>query len=529
MGKFYFAKPVPDDTRLYTIRRDFSGGLNSRVHPNRIGENQAATLTNWALDTAAQLTKRKGSVLVSDDMGTASVLGLHNYIRQGYADVLIAFEDDNANDITSEGNHSEIKGDFTAAQTDIGFVQAKESGLTPDDVVFINVGGNNWWRLHKDSGDSWATQDLGSTAGTGSDSPPASTVGGWYANRFWVLANDLLYYSDAYDSDYSSAFDTSTGWYRIPVGEERGIVPTRTKGMIIMGEQAIWNLFPSPTPSAEDRPEPLVSSHGVVGKKAWTVVGDEIYYFAQDGFRSLQRTVGDMISQKTSYPISYNLKDEFDEIDWAYEERIVVHYFDNKIFIVVPTSSSTFKTWIYYPAIQAFSFIDGWDPRCMTNHKISGELRMYYGQHGDGKVYRGWYGYTDEGTTTTNGTAISTVIETRQEDMKNPLVKKKGGELEIEVFTTGGEYSLTVKASKDGQAYSTLGTITLASGDAPTLPVDLPFQLSDNYVKREKFSLNGLQGWRTLQVKLEDSNSNTEDIKLYGINFITFREEYENE
>jgi hypothetical protein len=529
MSRFNSIKPIPDDPRLFVTRRDFSGGMNSRVHPNRLAENQGEDLTNWDLSTPAQLTKAKGSVMISDDMGDESVVGLHDYKRQGYTDVLLAFEDDNLNDITSEGNHSEVKGDFTASQTDIGFVQAKESGLTPDDVAFINVGGNNWWRVHKDSSDSWATQDLGNTSGTGSDSPPASTVGAWYGNRFWVLKDDLLYFSDAYDSDYSTSFDTTSNVFRIPVGEERGIVATRDKGMIIMGKQAIWNLFPSATPAATDRPEPIVSSHGVVGKRAWCVAGDNIYYFAQDGLRELRRTVTDDIQSGTTYPLSYHLKRELESIDWAYASRIIVHYFDNKVFIVVPTSSSAFETWIFYPTFNAFVKMDGWSPRSMSNHTISGEQRMYYGLHGDGKVYRGWYGYTDEGTTTTDGTAKSTVCEGRQEDFKQPLEKKCGGEIEIEAFSTGGDYSLTIKVAVDGGAYSTLGTMDLETGDAPTLPVDLSFQLSDNYLMRKKFHLDGLGSFRQIQVKIEDSNANDEDIKLYGINIITFKEEYEDE
>jgi len=520
---------APDDKQLYAIRRDYTGGQNTRTHPNRIGENQAEALTNWDIGTPAQLVKRKGSVLISDDMGSASVLGLHNYIRQGYTDALIAFEDDNANDITSEGNHAEIKGNFTASQTDIGFVQAKESGLTPDDVVFINVGGNNWWRLHKASNDAWATQDLGNTAGTGTDSPPASTVGAWYGNRFWVLVNDLLYFSAAYSADYSSAFDTVSDVYRIPVGEERAIIPVRDTGMIIAGEQAIWGLAASATPVATDKPEPMVTSHGFVSKKGWCQVADDIFYFAQDGLRSLQKTQQDKLQQKTSYPISYGLKEEFEAISWAYIDRLCMVYFDNKLFITVPTGAATFSTWVYYPATNSFMIIDGWSPRCYAVHKISGEDRMYYGLHGDGKVYRGWYGYTDQGTSTTNGTAITATLEGRQEDFGQPLVKKRGGEVEIEAFSSGDDATLTIKASVDDQADTTLGTLSLQSDTAPTLPVDLPFNLSDSYMVRDKFSLDSLGEFRNIQITVENSDENTEDVKLYGINIITFGEEYQNE
>jgi len=164
-----------DDKPFFLVRRDFSGGVNTRGQAGRIQDTQSVTIENFSLDTLGQLTKRLGGTLISDDMGSASVVGLFDYQRQGYTDQLLIAEDNNLNASESEGNHTEIKGDFTASQTDIGFVQAKESGLTPDDVVFVNFGGNNWWRIHKDSTGSWDTQDLGSTAGTGSDSPPPAS------------------------------------------------------------------------------------------------------------------------------------------------------------------------------------------------------------------------------------------------------------------------------------------------------------------------------------------------------------------
>lgn len=521
---------IADSPRLTIVRRDMSGGMNTRQHPSHIGENQAINLEDITIKTPGKRIKRKGSVQIADDMGSSTVVGLHNYQRQGYTDQLLIAEDDNLNASEDEGNHSEIKGDFTAAQTDIGFVQAKESGLTPDDVVFVNFGGNNWWRVHYSSGSAWTTQDLGSTSGTGSDSPPQSTVGAWYGNRFWVLKDDLLYFSSAYSANYSSAFDTTADSYRIHVGEERGIHPTRDTGMIIMGENAIWGLAPSATPAATDKPEPLVTTHGVVSKKGWCAVGDDLLFFAQDGLRSLRRTVQDKLQMGSSFPISHVLKDENDEISWGYIDQLSMVYFpaENVVKISVPTGASSYKVWNYYPALNAFTIESGKSPRCYTTHKIGGEQRLYYGLHGDGLVYRDNYGYTDEGTSTTNGTAITAIEEGREEDFGQPFTLKVGGEVEVEAPVAGGSYSLSVYGKVDGGNYTLLGTMDLESETAPTLPVDLPFTLSDSYTIREKFSLDTLGPFRTLQIKIENNDSNSEEISWQGINIITYPEEYQN-
>ena len=515
---------APDDRRLMVIKRDVSGGINTRMHASQINANQCEELTNIDIGTPGQRRKRNGSVLIGSDVGSDTVVALHDYQRQGYTDQLMMVEDTHLWASENEGEFIAVKNDFVA-DADVGIVSVKESGLTPDDVIMVNVGEGNWFRFHKASGGTWDEDEL-STANT---SPPQSTVGCWYGNRFWVLKDDLLYYSDAYSADYDGAFDQSTEWFRIPVGDERGIVPTRDKGMIIMGKNAIWNLFPSAVPAATDRPEPIVSNHGVVSKKGWCVAGDNIYYFAQDGFRELKRTATDDLQTGTTYPLSYLLKDEFDEISWTYITNLSMVAFDNKIFINVPTGASTYSTWIYYPALNSFSKLSDWNPRCMATHKIDGELRLYYGKVADGKVYRGWYGYTDEGTTTTNGTAIEMTEVGKEEDFGQPLIKKVGGEIEIEAETCGDGNSLTVYASVNGGSFDTSWTVSLTNSTAPTLPINLPFFLADSYVIREKFSIDSLGEFRTLQVKVVNSNSNISDVILYSVNMITFPQEYENE
>jgi len=521
--------PGRDDKPLYVVRRDFSGGVNSRMHASSIADNQVSVLKNADISTIGEVNKRLGSVQIADDVSNNSVNHLHNYIRQGYTDDLLMIE---SNDIYANENEASSWTWVTSAtaSADVwGSVQAKESGLVPDDIVIIQNGTDNPLRLHKDSSENWAIQDLGTTTGA-SGSCPKSNVMCWYGNRIWVLKNDILYFSDAYDSDYSSAFDTVSNAFRVPVGEERGLAPTRDAGIVVMGKEAIWGLAPSAVPVATDKPEPLVTDRGVVGKHAWSIVGDDIHFFSSDGHRSLKRTIQDKLQLGGSpYPLSYGLKDEFDKINFAYADRIRMQYFDSKLFIVVPTSASTFDTWVYFTASNSYMILVGWNPRCLATYKINGSDRIYYGKHGNGVVYRGWYGYTDEGTTTSDGTAITETLDGREENLGQPLVYKNGGELEIESEVAGSGNSLTVNVSLDGGNFQNLGTVSLTSSTAPILPISLPFSLSDSYTVREKFHLDSLGRFRTIKVEVINSDVNTDPIKLYGYNLMTFAEEYENE
>jgi hypothetical protein len=514
-----------DDMPLYVVRKDFSGGMNNRQHESLIGENQVVKAENVNLGVAGQTSRRLGSVQIANDVSNDSVLGLHNFGVQAGNDQLLMYEGTSLHSWTGTGNWTEVKGDFSAS-TEVGMCSVKQSGISPDDIVIIQNGIDNAYAVQANA----SIIDLGSTAGTGSDSPPKSTVMGWYGNRLWVLKDDLFYYSEAYPSTYSTAFDTATGWFRIPVGRERGIVPTRDIGIIVMGEEQIWGIAPSVVPDpTTDKPEPLVTEHGVVSKTAFVNAGDDVYYFAKDGFRALKRTVQDKLQAGQSFPISYGLKTEFEKINWAYISRLSMTYFDNKVFIAVPTSSTTFDTWVYYPASNSFFIVTGWSPNCWAKFKVDGQERLYYGKLGNGVAYRAWYGYTDEGTTTTDGTAISMNVEGREEDCGQPLVYKNGGELEITAESSGSGNSFKVYVAVDGGAFQELGDIDLSSDSAPTLPIELPFSLSDSYLIREKFHLDSLGAWRTLQIKITNSDVTSDPIIWYGYNIMTFQESYYNE
>jgi hypothetical protein len=510
---------TPDDAPLFVIRKDLSGGINTRQDANAIGENQAMVLYNVDLGVLGKSTKRPGSVLIGNDVGADSPLGLHNFEIQGADDQLLMYEDTTLWKWTGSGDWTSLKADFTTS-TEVGMVSGKESGLSPDDVVIIQNGVNNAFRV--DSAGNF--QDLGNT----NTSPPITTVGAWYGNRFWFLKNDILNYSDAYDSDYSGAFDRTTNAFRVPVGEERAIIATRDTGLVIFGREQIWGFAPSTTPAATDQPQPLVTNFGAVSKNGVVAYGDNIYFFAPDGLRELKRTIQDKLQTGANYPLSYRLKDEFDRISWAYISRLAIEVFDNKVFISVPTSSTAFDTWIYYPAQDSFMVITGWSPRCWSRFKINGEEFVYYGKQGDGKAYQAWTGYTDEGTTTTNGTAITYQEEGRKEDLGQPLIEKVGGEVEIKALATG-DYDISVYASFDESDYQLLGTINL-SADEQTLPLALPFTLNDLDTVKTKFHLDSYGSWRTIQLKLLHSATNgTDEISVYERNIVTFQEPYLNE
>jgi hypothetical protein len=202
--------------------------------------------------------------------------------------------------------------------------------------------------------------------------------------------------------------------------------------------------------------------------------------------------------------------------------------FDNKLLISVPTGTTDFTIWVYYPSMNSFTIIEGWHPSCWAVYKVSGEDRLYYGSSLDGVVYRALYGFTDEGTTTTNGTTITYTEEGRKEDFGQPFVYKNSGEIEVRVEASG-DYDIKVYASFDDGAFNYLGSVN-ASGNLVTFPVTFPVLFTDANILSEKFHLDTYGRWRHVQIKLVyDTTSADDDITILEHSIFTYAEEYQGE
>lgn len=507
-----------DDQALVVERQDFSNGINTRQAARQIGEKQAVEIINYDVSIPGEIRKDLGATLI-EDLGNDPCTGIFGFEPAGGANVLVVAHGQKLETWPGSSTFTERKTNFTT-NLSTGMFKAEEQG--EGDVFMVGNGTDNWFRFAPS--DYSSPQDLGSTAGTGSDSPPKSKVGVYYRNRFWVLKDNNAYFPDAYPADYSSAYDTVTNAFRMPVGPERAAIALRDQGIVFIGRDQIWGLNPSLIPDATtDKPEKILEIGCVAGKTA-IQVADDILFLAKDGVRGLFRTQQDKIQAGQSFPLTYGLKTEFESINWAYAEKACAIYFDNKYLLALPTNSGTYnnQVWIYYPALGCWRIRDGWNVASFGTMKVNGEERLYYVDSTDGKVYRAFYGDTD------NGEAILSTFIGREEDMGNKGQYKVGGEIEVSALTVNEASSINIYVSLDGQGFVLLGIFDVSSGTSPTLPVDLPFNLADNYTKFKKFHLDSFGRWRTIQVKVEDSIESS-DVVFYGYTIKTFLEEYENE
>lgn len=504
---------APDDQKLYVIRRDISGGVNSRQHGSTIGENQSESLTNVDLRVAGLAKKRKGTTLI-EDLGNDAGTGALGFNPRGGTNEVIVTHGTKIEGWTGSGAFTEHDTGFTTGlQTAV--VKATCSGGNGD-VVIISNGTDNVHEMTQ----AHAVTDCGDT----NTDCPLTTAITFYRNRLWALKDNVLCWSSALPATYDGAFDRATNNYNITVGDERAILGIRDAGLICIGENAIYGINPSTTPAATDKPEKILDI-GCVASKSAVQVGDDVIFLAQDGVRGIFRTAQDKIQMGSSYPLSFLLKDEYDSLNWAYISKACAVYFDNMYLLAVPTGTSTYnnKVWVYFPASNSWSVYSGINVGAFAKVAFDGEEKLYYIDSNDGSVYQLF------ADTYTDNTAVIEYTEIgRKEDLGQPLVKKCGGEVCIKLVSTG-DIDATVYAQFDDGGYQTLGSIN-ATGNYLTFPLTFPVVFAPPTISFAKFHLDGYDEWYQIQLKIQNNvTGEDQDLQVLERSIVAYPVEYINE
>lgn len=504
-----------NENEIFVIRRDISGGINSRLHGSEIEDNQVTNLINVDLRTPGLSDKRAGSSLIEDlgnDAGTAAI----GFNPAGGTNEVIVTHGLSVEGYTGAGSFTTHYTSL-ASSAECTIIKIGESG--EGDVLAIQTGQGNALRMNQ----SHAFQDLGSTAGTGTDSPPQSLVNLWYRNRWWVLKSNLLYWSAAFSADYSAAFDTLNDTFNIPVGQERALVGLRDEGILCFGEDEVWGINPSTTPVGTDKPEKILDI-GCVANKSVVQVGNDVFYMAVDGVRGLFRSQQDKLQLGQTYPLSWPLKTELAEINFAHVSKAVAIFFDNIYLIALPKDTSTYNNvvWAYFPQSNSWSVWEGWNVGAWAKVRFEGHEVLFYIDSNDGSVYQCLTGTTD------NGTVITYTEEGRKEDIGQPLQRKNGGEFFLRVLSTG-DVDLSVYMEFDDGGYNELGSIN-ALGNLLTFPVTFPVTFGSSNTLSKKFHLDSYGSWYQARYKIENNVSGEDsDVKILERGIVTYLDEYSPE
>ena len=192
-------------------------------------------------------------------------------------------------------------------------------------------------------------------------------------------------------------------------------------------------------------------------------------FLAYDGVRALFRSQQDKLQTGSSFPLSYNLKEQFEDINFAQISKARAVFFDNKYFLALPTGASTSNdsVWVYYPATQSWVVNDGWAVADWAKIKFSGgEERLHYIDNADDVVYRAWTGYDDNKRTFTasmvpnptatenNSTITSTVGTFLSSDVGKDFIFSDNSVWTIISYTDANNIVVSTRGTKISQSGS---------------------------------------------------------------------------
>ena len=451
-------RTAPDDTPLYVVKRDLSGGVNTRQFEQIIQDNQAIKLQNILLETAGERALRSGRTDIDATYPASAGTGvcLFGFDPDGGQFELLAVQKTNLSGWQLAGTFSNYDTGFT---TDLPTTIVKVGMSGQNDIVLVSNGTDNVHSMYQNH----TVTDLGNT----NTSPPKTRAFAYHNNRVWALKSNLAYFSDAFPANYASAFDRTTDAFRVSTGTERAILTTRDQGLIFLGADQIWQLSPSLVPDpATDFPQKVLDIGCVSGDTA-VQVADDIYFLAPDGVRGLFRTALDKLQTGQSFPLSFPLKDEFETINWNHIDLSCAVYFENKYILSLPVSGSAYNNsiWVYYPAYKAWVTYTGWNIARFAKIRVAGKELLYGIDSVTGSVYQLFSGLNDDGV------AIVYDEHSKAEDFGQPLIYKYGCEFKVKV--QGGSGTLIIYAAPDGRNWIQLGTLDTGLTTV-TFPVSFP-------------------------------------------------------
>ena len=525
-----FAQELLDENPICVKRFYLPLGQNSKDQPDAIPINKVTTLQNFDTNARGVCVTRTGTTMIADDTGTnLRVPGLHHFYIDGGTKYLTRVNSTAWESWDGSGNWTALSG----------------ATLTSDLITnFVNAGGRQFLLNGTDNVFSTANGTSATDEGNTNTDPPKSRFGIYHQNML-ILAGNSTLRSRVWPSAVlaTQTFDRSAR--AIDIADRDGdevtalvnLSLTTTPGFIAF--KARSSHFVDTSDGGADPSAwviiPIDTVHGAVGERAACAMGASVLagdcvYLSREGrkyrLRSLKRSINDSIG--TGSILSTPIENILDDVNDALIETAIVFYFDERILLAIPSGSGTYLDTLCVLDLKNSNPDQGdWNWSVWTGLRI-GSMSIYrensveYLYIGDGsgnaKVFRAF-----DGSTSDDGTAVTTIFESRRENFDTPELDKNFQFVEVEFLATDDSVA-TVGAQVDGDGYSALvpASVTLeASG--PHLPINLPFQLQAQNKIRQVFQLDNLGIGRDIQIKVTHGEAG-KAINLLGYTIVAFVE-----
>lgn len=454
--------PVLTSNRAKLRQSDFSGGQNSGAHANEIGETQASLLQNSIITDKGRVTQRLGLTLLGTSNSTSNrILGIFNYNAGGVLNTLLR----------ARATKIQRLNDAYTDWTDITGLTTMTTGLDTNfaqalDRCFIMNGTDNTFSIDS----AFTVTDEGNT----NTDFPVCHFAEWASNNRMFAGGtevdgtrDYVWFSDSLDPQ---TWNRSTNVFKVRSGNGGKVTwlkMFKEFELIIYKNDSIFVLnMDGATPLTDWDLKPLATNIGCVAGRTVADIGNDHIFLSADGVRLLSRTSFDKLKVGV---ISEPIQDIIDAINTDAVDKSV-GWFENGLYILgVPTGTSTYPDrFVIWDSIAAKRNGDPnsgwttipkatWNMYCLSSFNFGDNLKIVVG--GDGVANS--YCYKVLNGATDNGTAITQLIVSREQDFGEPFIDKIFDPFQC-VAEGGSDGIYTIEINIDDTGWVTVGQVSLA-------------------------------------------------------------------
>lgn len=388
------------------------------------------------------------------------VTGLFTFIADAGVTKELRVHDTNL-EYNNSGTWTEIGSDELSNGLDTWFTQANNK-------VYILNGTDNAM-----SYDGTTLTDLGNTT------YPKGKYAAFWKNYMFICGDGVLnsttynsrvWFSNLGDPD---TFTTGTDYFDVNKSDGQDITGIASLGefLVIFKRKSIYIMSGS-NPDAwklsgsVNNLSQIANGIGCVSAKSIVQVGNDLWFMSDDGVRSVRR------NEEGSIPlmglVSGNVNGTIDTINWTYAHRIAGVYFDNKVYMAIPTGTSTTNDTVLVANTRIqldkpfnphpWFVYTGWNPYCWNVHLGGSTPELHYGDSNLTLTIQVETGDSDYDSDTLDFDVRGKMIDLQVPEMKKTIRFIKYGVL------GSGDYTIDLYSSRDGNNWILQDEINLQQG-----------------------------------------------------------------
>ena len=464
------------------ILRDtpYVGGVNNRIDPRYIGQQQSPELLNVDIEDPSRPKKRDGYTMVG--AGTtgirtpsARIAGL-GYLDAGESarTLVIAVTANGGGGIYRIEEPSDTTGWVEALVTKkVGGAASGSFDVNTSDAVLFQAN-DLLYILPETGGRMHVMSPNGYLIDTGNEttSPPIGAVAlAYLGNRVYALVGRDLYYSrllpteDHYTPD-AEAWDRDV--QKLSLSPERNtsgvaLAPWRGTSLIAFFKTRIEEVVIDTSNPLNSSRNVLEPHFGCSSRRSLVVVGDEFYFLDQYGhYRALKQTAQGELTGVIPNPVSDAIRDEIPgNLNMDYKHHVQAVLVEDRIYLFYPRGTST--------EANACMVLDLSEPRWMGPwvfdgsfgdiiiSDICGDCDLYASSGAsEAKVY-----HVFDGSYADDGAAINYQETTRIHDLGAPESNKRPRWFEMLLEGTPNAEVIAEMRCSDDATWQRVGSTTI--------------------------------------------------------------------